>query len=125
MWDSFEFEKASRISRYLFSDPCAFYARSYYGHFWCDLCNSSDHDINSCPYYVCYAQPNFAPPMENTKLVLTLHDSSFPLAKCMGLEVGELFGVVATFSFTNACFEPGDTFDEVHDLDETPFGRLT
>jgi len=30
-WDSFEFEKASRISRYSFSDPCAFYARSYCG----------------------------------------------------------------------------------------------
>ena len=74
---------------------------------------------------MCYAQPNFVPPMDNTKVVLTLHDSSFPLAKCTGLEVGEPFGVVARFSFTNACFQSGDAFDEVHDLDEAPFGRVT
>jgi len=29
-WDSFEVEKASRFCGYLFHDPCAFYARSYY-----------------------------------------------------------------------------------------------
>ena len=29
-WDSFEFEKACCVYRYLFHDPCAFYARSYY-----------------------------------------------------------------------------------------------
>ena len=28
-WDSFEFEKAGRTSRYSFSDPCAFNVRSY------------------------------------------------------------------------------------------------
>jgi len=50
-WDSFEFEKASRISRYSCFDPCAFYSRSYYASFWPDLCKSSDHHINSCPYY--------------------------------------------------------------------------
>jgi len=32
-WDSFEVEKASRVSKYLFSDPRAFYARSYYALF--------------------------------------------------------------------------------------------
>jgi len=89
------------------------------------LCNSSDHDINSHPHYVCYTQPNFAPPMGNTKVVLTLHDSSFPLAKCTRLEVGEPFGIVARFSFNDACFKSGDTFDEVYDLDKTPFGRVT
>jgi len=32
-WDSFEFEKASCVSRYSFLDPCAFYCRSYYAPF--------------------------------------------------------------------------------------------
>jgi len=32
-WDSFEFEKASRVSRYSFPDPCALHARSYYTPF--------------------------------------------------------------------------------------------
>jgi len=54
-WDSFEFEKTSRVSRYSFFDPCAFYVRSYYAPFWCDFCNSSDHDMNSCPYHACDA----------------------------------------------------------------------
>ena len=58
-WDSFDFEKASCISRYSFPDPCAFYCRSYYAPFWCDLCSSFDHDINSCPYYAYYDQFNF------------------------------------------------------------------
>ena len=22
--------------------------------FWCDMCNSSDHNANSCAYYACY-----------------------------------------------------------------------
>ena len=47
-WDSFNFEKASRV-RYSFFDPCAFYCRSYYAPFWCDLCNFSDHDTSLCP----------------------------------------------------------------------------
>ena len=46
VWDSFEFEKASRISRYSFPDACTNYSRSYYAHFWCDFCNSSDHVTN-------------------------------------------------------------------------------
>ena len=58
--DSFEFKKASRVFRYSFSNPCAFYARSYYAPFCYDLYNSFDHDINPCPYYACYAQPGFA-----------------------------------------------------------------
>ena len=54
-WDSFEFEKASCLSRDSFPDPCALYIRSYYAPFWCDVCNSSDHNISSCPYYASYA----------------------------------------------------------------------
>jgi len=56
VWDSLEFEKASLVSRYSFSDPCAFYARSHYASFWCNLSNSSDHETNSYPYYACCAQ---------------------------------------------------------------------
>ena len=78
-WDSFEFKKASRISRYLFSDPCAFYTRSYYVPFWFGLCNSSDYEINLCPYHACYVQPDFASPSDNTNIVLNLLDSFFPL----------------------------------------------
>ena len=40
-WDSFEFDKASRICGYSCHDPCAFYAKSYYAPLWCDMCNSS------------------------------------------------------------------------------------
>ena len=50
-WDSFEFDKASCVSGYSFPDPCAFYARSYYALLWCDMCNSSNHNANSCAYY--------------------------------------------------------------------------
>jgi len=53
-WDSFEFEKATCAYRYSIPNPRTFYCRSYYAPFWCDYCNSSDHDINSCPYYACY-----------------------------------------------------------------------
>ena len=49
-WDSFEFEKASHVSRYSFPNPRAFYARSYYASFWCELCNSSNYDTNWCPF---------------------------------------------------------------------------
>ena len=54
-WDSFEFEKACCVYRYSFSDPCAFYARSYYAPLWCDLCNTSTHNVSSCLYFACYA----------------------------------------------------------------------
>ena len=39
------------------------------------FCNSSSHETNSHPYYVCYAQLDFASPMDNTDIVLTVHDS--------------------------------------------------
>ena len=49
------FEKASCVFGYSCSNVCAFYARCYCAPFWCNLCNSHDHAINSCPYYACYA----------------------------------------------------------------------
>ena len=56
-WDLFEFEMASCVCGYLFHDPCAFYAKSYYAPFWCDICNSSVHNVSSCPYYA-YCAPS-------------------------------------------------------------------
>jgi len=38
--------------------------------FWCDLCNSFDNDIESCPYYASYPQIDFALPVDNTNVVL-------------------------------------------------------
>ena len=78
--DSFEFENASYVFRYSFLDPYAFYAKSYYAPFWCDLCNSYDHAINSCPYYACHAQFDFASPKNNTDVVSTIRNLSCPLA---------------------------------------------
>ena len=49
-WNSFEFEIASPVSRYSFSDPCALYARSYYAHLCYELCNSSNHETKSRRY---------------------------------------------------------------------------
>jgi len=103
-WDSFEFEKTSRVYDYSFHDPYAFYARSYYALFWCDVCNSSDHSVGSCPYYACYAYS----------------DSSLPLAQCKGLEVGESLRLVARFGMNNACRGLEDTFDMEHNLVDTP-----
>ena len=50
-WGSFEFEKASCVYRYSFHGHCAFYAKSFYTSLWCDMCNSSAHNVSSCPYY--------------------------------------------------------------------------
>ena len=68
------------------------------------MCNSSDHNANSCPYYVYYAHPN----------------SSLPLAQCMELEVGEPFGLVANFDMNNTCCGLETPFEEVHNLVDTP-----
>jgi len=100
--DSFAFEKASRICGYSVHDPCAFFARSYYAPFRCDLCNSPDHNANSCPYSAYYAHP----------------DSSLPLVQCMRLEVGEPFGLVTRFGTNNACYRLEIPFEEVHHLVE-------
>jgi len=86
----------------------------------CDFYNSSDHNINLCSYYTCYAEPDFVSPWDKTEVVLTLHDSSFPLAQCTGLADADPFGVVARSSAVDACFESDDTFDKVHDLVKTP-----
>ena len=48
--------------------------------------------------------------MDNTDVVLTLYDSSFPLAQCMGLEVDEPFWFDAG---SYACFKSEDIFDDV------------
>jgi len=118
--DSYEFKKASCVSKYSFSNPYAFCFRSYYAPFWCDFCNFFDHDINSCPYYACYTPPYLTSPWDNTDVVLSLHDSSFPLAQCMELEMGKPYRIVARFDVGDACFKSEDILDEVHDLDETP-----
>ena len=116
----FEFEKASRVLEYSILDRYAFYARLYYAPFWCDMCNSSNHNANSYPYYVCCAQHDFASPRFNTNVVLTLPDSSLPLAQCMGFKVGKPFGYVARLNGASACLEFEGIFNKVHDLAWTP-----
>jgi len=83
------------------------------------MCSSSDHNITSCPYYVCYAPPNFASLRDKTDVVLTLHDSSLPLTQCTRIEVGEPFRF-ARFDEVNAREESEDTFDVAHNLVDTP-----
>ena len=103
-WDSFELEKASCIFGYSFSNPCAFYARSYYVPFWCDMCSSSGHNFISCTFYACYTQPN----------------SFLSLAQCTEFEVGEPFRLVAKFDVDVAYWMSDDTNDVVHNLVEPP-----
>jgi len=103
-WDSFEFEKAGCVYGYSFHDPCTFYAKSYYAPSWHDLCNSSAHNVSSCPYYACY----------------THSDSSLPLTQCTGLEVDESLGLGASFGMNNALYGLEDTFDMEHNLVDTP-----
>ena len=95
---------ASRIARYSFLDACALYAISYYAPFWCDMCSSSDHNVISCPFYACYAQP----------------DSFLRLAHYMGFEVGEPFGLVANFDINAAYYESKENYNVVYNLVETP-----
>jgi len=95
---------ACYVYRYSFPDPCAFYARSYYAPLWCDLCNTSAHNVSSCPYFACYAHS----------------DSSLLLTQCTGLEVGESFGLGVSFNMDNALCGLGDTIEEVHNLVDTP-----
>ena len=84
------------------------------------MCTSSDHNVNSYSHYACFAIPNFASPNDNTHVVLTLSDSSFPLTQCIGIEVAQPFGFVARFDVVDACFKSKDILDELHDLDKTP-----
>ena len=104
VWDSFEFERACCVCRYSFPDPCAFYAISYYAPLWCDLFNTSAHNVSSCSYLACYAHSN----------------SSLLLTRCTGLEVGESFGLGASFDMDNACCGFPDTLDRGHNLVDTP-----
>ena len=85
-----------------------------------DLCSSSDHNAKSCPYYTCHAKPNFAPHTDSSDVVLTLSDSSLPLAQCTGFEGGEPFRYVARLSGDSVCSESEDTFDMAHHLASTP-----
>ena len=79
------------------------------------------HAIHLCPYCACYVPFGFASFACNTDVILMLLYSSFPLRQCTRLDVGEPFRGVVKFSVVNACFEPEDTLDEVHDLVETSF----
>ena len=97
-------DRACCVYRYSFPDPRAFYARSYYGALWCDLCNTSAHNASSCPYYACYA----------------CSDSSLPLTQCTGLEVGEPFGLDASLGMSNDLCGFEDTLDREHNLVDTP-----
>jgi len=56
-------KKATRFYGNSFHDPCAFYARSYYAPLWCDMRNSSVHNVSSCPYYAYYAHSNSSLPL--------------------------------------------------------------
>jgi len=103
-WDSFEFEKTCCVYRYYFLVPCAFYGRSYYAPLWCDMCNSSAHNVSSCPFYACYAQSA----------------SSLSLTQRTGFKVGESFGLGSSFGMTDAFCGMGDTVEEVHNLVYTP-----
>jgi len=84
------------------------------------MCSSFDHNANSCPYYPCYAQPNFLSPRDNTDIVLTLPYLFLPLAQGTRFQVGEPFGYVARVSGDSACLESKGTFDRVHNLAKTP-----
>ena len=99
-WDSFEFEKACCVNRYSLLDPCAFSARSYYAPLWCDLCNTSSYNVSSCPYYACYAH----------------FDASLPLTQCTGFEVGESFGLGASFGMNDDLCGFDNTLAREHNL---------
>jgi len=68
------------------------------------MCNSSAHNVSSCPYYAWYAHP----------------DSSLSLTQSMRLEVGEPFALVSSFGMSNALCGLEDTFNVEHNLIDTP-----
>jgi len=117
--DLFEFEKACRLLGCSILYHCAFYTRSY-TPFWCDMCNSSFHNITSWPYYACYAQPDFSSPRDNTDVVLNLPDLSLPLAQCTGFKGGEPLGYDARLNGISECLESEDAFYVVQNLVDTP-----
>jgi len=69
------------------------HAKLYYAPFWCDMCNFSVHNVNSCPYYAYCAHS----------------DLSLPLTQSTRLEVGETFGLGASFGMNNALCGLEDT----------------
>ena len=68
------------------------------------MCNSSAHNVSSCPYYAYCAHS----------------DLSLPLTHSIRLEVGEPFGLGASFGMNNALCGLQDTFDMEHNLVDTP-----
>jgi len=68
------------------------------------MCNSSIHNVSSCPYCAycahCYL--------------------SLPLTQGLRLEVGEPFGLDVSFGKNNALCGLEDTFDMEHNLLDTP-----
>jgi len=62
---------------------------------------------------------DFVSPWENTDVVLSLPNSSFPLAQCTGLDMGEPFEFDARLDVSDACFKSEDILDKVHDLNKT------
>ena len=106
-WDSFEFEKGSRVFIYSFPYPSTFYSRSYYAPFAVICIVLLNMKLICVLYYACYTQPSFVLPWDT-------------LDQCTGLEVDEPFRIVAKFSIADASFETEDTFDKVHDPIGTP-----
>ena len=68
------------------------------------MCNTSSHNVSTCPYYVFYAYS----------------DLPLPLAQCTGLEAGESFGYGASFGMTDTFYELEETLVREHDLVNTP-----
>ena len=71
---------------------------------WCDLSNTSAHNVSSCPYFACYTHSDF----------------SLLLIQCTRLEVGESFRLGTNFDMDNACCGFEDTLDRGHNLVDTP-----
>ena len=57
--------------------------------------------------------------MDNVEVILSLRDSSFPLAQCTRLEVCGPFEGIARFSTVDACFKSEDIFGKMHDVLKT------
>jgi len=68
------------------------------------LCNTSTHNVSSCPYYAYYAHS----------------DSSLPLTRCTGLEVGEPIRLDASLGMNSVLCRFEYTLDREHNLVDTP-----
>ena len=60
---------------------------------------------------------------DKTAFIITFLDPPFPLPKSTEFEVWWTFDIDASVNEDNKCYESGDIFIEVHDLDETLVGR--